>query len=90
MRLYVVFLLLLPHSGNVEAISLHDIYIRAIGTMPITQALRRKDPGWEGLKKSNSTSFIHVYRYTGTHSLPEPEQWAAPVNGFTGYFFILN
>ncbi|XP_056262544.1 protein FAM234B isoform X2 [Pseudoliparis swirei] len=48
--------------GNVEAISLHDIYIRAIGTMPITQALRRKDPGWEGLKKSNSTSFIHVYR----------------------------
>ncbi|XP_034395439.1 protein FAM234B [Cyclopterus lumpus] len=48
--------------GNVEAISLHDIYIRAIGTMPITQALRRKDPGWEGLKKTNSTSFIHIYR----------------------------
>ncbi|XP_068435077.1 protein FAM234B [Clinocottus analis] len=48
--------------GNVEAISLCDIYIRAVGKMPITQALRRKDPAWEGLKKSNSSSFIHIYR----------------------------
>ncbi|XP_054463819.1 protein FAM234B [Anoplopoma fimbria] len=48
--------------GNVEAISLHDIYIRADSKMPITQALRRKDPGWEGLKKTNSSSFIHIYR----------------------------
>ncbi|XP_069557387.1 protein FAM234B [Brachyistius frenatus] len=48
--------------GDVEAISLRDIYIRATGKMPITEALRRKDPGWEGLKKTNSSSFIHIYR----------------------------
>ncbi|XP_049418013.1 protein FAM234B [Epinephelus fuscoguttatus] len=47
--------------GNVEAISLRDIYIRATGKMPLTQALKRKDPGWEGLKTTNS-SFIHIYR----------------------------
>ncbi|XP_039978873.1 protein FAM234B [Xiphias gladius] len=48
--------------GNVEAISLRDIYIRATGKMPITQALKIKDPGWEELKKTNSSSFIHIYR----------------------------
>ncbi|XP_051243382.1 protein FAM234B [Dicentrarchus labrax] len=48
--------------GNVEAISLRDIYVRATGKMPTTQALQRKDPGWEGLKKTNSSSFIHIYR----------------------------
>ncbi|KAK5856674.1 hypothetical protein PBY51_008255 [Eleginops maclovinus] len=48
--------------GNVEAISLRDIYIRATGKMPLTQALSRKDPGWEALKKTNSSSFIHIYR----------------------------
>nr|XP_040046189.1 protein FAM234B [Gasterosteus aculeatus aculeatus] len=49
--------------GNVEAISLRDVYIRAtMGKMPITQALRGKDTGWEGLKKTNSSSFIHIYR----------------------------
>ncbi|KAF1379169.1 hypothetical protein PFLUV_G00173280 [Perca fluviatilis] len=48
--------------GNVEAISLCDIYIRATGELPITLALRKKDPGWEGLKKTNSSSFIHIYR----------------------------
>uniref|UniRef100_UPI0037E7A0B0 protein FAM234B n=1 Tax=Semicossyphus pulcher TaxID=241346 RepID=UPI0037E7A0B0 len=48
--------------GNVEAISLRDIYIKATGKMPITQALRKKDPGWEGLKKTNSSSFINIYR----------------------------
>ncbi|XP_044036659.1 protein FAM234B [Siniperca chuatsi] len=48
--------------GNVEAISLRDIYFRATGKMPITQALRRKDSGWEALKKTNSSSFIHIYR----------------------------
>nr|XP_046271867.1 protein FAM234B [Scatophagus argus] len=47
--------------GNVEAVSLRDIYFQATGKMPIPQALRRKDPGWEGLKKTNS-SFIHIYR----------------------------
>ncbi|KAM8844555.1 protein FAM234B [Spinachia spinachia] len=48
--------------GNVEAISLRDVYIRATGKMPLTQALRGKDTGWEGLKKINSSSFIHIYR----------------------------
>ncbi|XP_075940274.1 protein FAM234B [Anarhichas minor] len=48
--------------GNVEAISLRDIYFRATGKPPITQALRRKDAGWEGLKETNSSSFIHIYR----------------------------
>ncbi|XP_047428434.1 protein FAM234B [Mugil cephalus] len=48
--------------GNVEAISLRDIYFRATGELPINQALRRKDPGWEGLRKNNSSSLIHIYR----------------------------
>ncbi|XP_053299648.1 protein FAM234B isoform X2 [Pleuronectes platessa] len=47
--------------GNVEAISLCDIYIRATGKMPVTQALRIKDPKWEELRKTNS-SFIDIYR----------------------------
>ncbi|XP_034568194.1 protein FAM234B [Notolabrus celidotus] len=47
--------------GNVEAISVRDVYIKATSKMPLTQALRRKDPGWEGLKKTNS-SFINIYR----------------------------
>uniref|UniRef100_A0A3Q3WCB6 FAM234A/B beta-propeller domain-containing protein n=1 Tax=Mola mola TaxID=94237 RepID=A0A3Q3WCB6_MOLML len=51
--------------GNVEAISLSDVYFRATGKMPRAEALRRKDPVWEGLKtKSNSSSFIHIYRGT--------------------------
>ncbi|XP_033999189.1 protein FAM234B [Trematomus bernacchii] len=48
--------------GNVEAISLRDIYMKATGKMPLTQALSRRDPGWEALKKTNSSSFIHIYR----------------------------
>ncbi|XP_041673007.1 protein FAM234B [Cheilinus undulatus] len=48
--------------GNVEAISVHDIYVKATGKMPRTQALRRRDPGWEGLNKSNSSSLINIYR----------------------------
>ncbi|XP_060946551.1 protein FAM234B [Limanda limanda] len=47
--------------GNVEAISLRDLYIRATGKMPVTQALRIKDPKWEELRKTNS-SFIDIYR----------------------------
>ncbi|XP_026201581.1 protein FAM234B isoform X2 [Anabas testudineus] len=47
--------------GNVEAISLRDIYIRATGKMPTTQALKVKDPGWEKLRNS-TTSFVHIYR----------------------------
>ncbi|KAM9844292.1 protein FAM234B isoform 1-T1 [Aulostomus maculatus] len=48
--------------GNVEAVSLRDIYIHATGKLPLTQALRRKDPGWEGLKTTNSSSYIPIYR----------------------------
>ncbi|XP_028311063.1 protein FAM234B [Gouania willdenowi] len=48
--------------GNVEAISVRDIYIRATGKTPLTQALRRRDLSWEGLKKTNSTSFVQIYR----------------------------
>ncbi|XP_040919096.1 protein FAM234B isoform X2 [Toxotes jaculatrix] len=48
--------------GNVEAISLRDIYIRATGKMPVTQALKIKDPVWEEPKKTNSSSFVDIYR----------------------------
>ncbi|KAM9345909.1 protein FAM234B [Symphorus nematophorus] len=48
--------------GNVKAISLQDIYFRATGIMPMAQALQRKDPAWEGLKKNSSSPFIHIYR----------------------------
>lgn len=48
-------------SGNIEAISLCDIYLGATGQMPINQSLQRKDPVLEGLKKSKS-SFIHMNR----------------------------
>ncbi|XP_026179841.1 protein FAM234B [Mastacembelus armatus] len=47
--------------GNVQAISLCDIYIRATGQTPIAQGLKIKDPGWEKLR-TNSSSFIHIYR----------------------------
>nr|XP_057905447.1 protein FAM234B isoform X2 [Doryrhamphus excisus] len=48
--------------GNVVAISLRDLYIRATSKLPMAQTLRRKDPGWEGLKKTNSSSFVHIFR----------------------------
>ncbi|XP_076020698.1 protein FAM234B [Genypterus blacodes] len=48
--------------GNVEAISLCDLYIRSTGNRPGSPALAQKDPGWEGLKKSNSSSLIRIYR----------------------------
>ncbi|XP_051904460.1 protein FAM234B [Hippocampus zosterae] len=54
---YIVFGL-----GNVVAISLRDMYVRANGKLPVIPALRRKDARWEGLKKSNSSSFIHIFR----------------------------
>ncbi|XP_077590403.1 protein FAM234B isoform X2 [Stigmatopora nigra] len=48
--------------GNVVAISLRDIFIRATSKLPMTTALRRKDPGWEGMKKTNSSSLIQIVR----------------------------
>ncbi|XP_072225140.1 protein FAM234B [Leuresthes tenuis] len=63
--------------GNVQAISLRDIYNRAAGPMSITQPLRKKDLGWEALRKSNSSSFIHIYRGS------EPVEFLLPlVAGF--------
>eukprot|EP00066_Takifugu_rubripes_P012576 XP_011601842.1 PREDICTED: uncharacterized protein KIAA1467 homolog [Takifugu rubripes] len=47
--------------GNIEAISLCDIYLGATGQKPVSQSLWRKDPVLEGLKKSNS-SFININR----------------------------
>lgn len=49
-------------SGNIKAISLRDIYIHATGKMPSNQELRKKDPGWEGLKaRTNSSTLIHIF-----------------------------
>lgn len=48
--------------GNIKAISLRDIYIHATGKMPSNQELRKKDPGWEGLKaRTNSSTLIHIF-----------------------------
>ncbi|XP_041813230.1 protein FAM234B [Chelmon rostratus] len=48
--------------GNVVAVSLRDIYFNATGKMPAAPALRRTDPGWEGLEKNNFSSLVHIYR----------------------------
>ncbi|XP_058509376.1 protein FAM234B [Solea solea] len=48
--------------GNVEAISLRDIYIRAMGKMPMKQTIRIKDPKWEEMRKTNSSTLIDIYR----------------------------
>lgn len=49
--------------GNVKAVSLRDIYFQATGKLPETQALRKKDSGWEGMKKDNFSSIIQIYRW---------------------------
>ncbi|XP_070836520.1 protein FAM234B [Chaetodon trifascialis] len=48
--------------GNVVAISLRDVYFNATGRLPVSAALRRTDPGWEGLEKNNFSSLVHIYR----------------------------
>lgn len=57
------FIAVFSPSGNVEAISLGDVYLGVTGTKPQTPALLRKDLSWERLKKTNNSSFIHIYRY---------------------------
>lgn len=48
--------------GNIKAISVRDLYIRATGKMPSCQELRKKDSGWEGLKsRTNSSTLIHIF-----------------------------
>lgn len=48
--------------GNVEAISLGDIYSRVTGRKPQTPALQRKDSSWERLRKTSNSSLIQIYR----------------------------
>uniref|UniRef100_A0A8C6SDL5 Family with sequence similarity 234 member B n=1 Tax=Neogobius melanostomus TaxID=47308 RepID=A0A8C6SDL5_9GOBI len=48
--------------GNIKAISLCDVYVRVTGKMPFSPELRKKDPGWEGLKaRTNSSTLIHIF-----------------------------
>ncbi|XP_031428204.1 protein FAM234B isoform X2 [Clupea harengus] len=46
--------------GTVEAVSLRDIYLKASGEKAIDPKLRVKDPQWEMLMKTNSSSLIHI------------------------------
>ncbi|KAM4534947.1 protein FAM234B isoform 2-T2 [Fundulus diaphanus] len=48
--------------GNVQAISLQDVLFGALGKVPKTHPVRRKDMSWENLKKTNGSSFIRIYR----------------------------
>ncbi|XP_014328733.1 protein FAM234B [Xiphophorus maculatus] len=47
--------------GNVQAISLQDIYVRALDKMPETRFVLRKDMSWENMKNATSSSFISIY-----------------------------
>ncbi|XP_062309986.1 protein FAM234B [Osmerus eperlanus] len=48
--------------GTVEAVSLRDIYTQATGNTPVSPELSLKDPVWEKLKKTNTSSLIHISR----------------------------
>ncbi|CAL8265535.1 protein FAM234B [Gadus morhua] len=50
--------------GTVEAVSLSDIYLRAKDEAPLSDLLRQKEADWERLKKTNSSSFLHLYSGT--------------------------
>ncbi len=57
--------------GTVEAVSLSFIFSRATGQTAASR-VRLKEPSWEGLRKSNSSSLIHIsrcctHRHTHTH-----------------------
>ena len=56
--------------GTVEAVSLSDIYLRAKDEAPLSDLLRQKEADWERLKKTNSSSFLHLYRYPNSGRLP--------------------
>ncbi|XP_054891450.1 protein FAM234B [Poeciliopsis prolifica] len=47
--------------GNVQAISLQDIYVRALAKMPETRFVLRKDMSWENMKNATSSPFISIY-----------------------------
>uniref|UniRef100_A0A3B4A499 FAM234A/B beta-propeller domain-containing protein n=1 Tax=Periophthalmus magnuspinnatus TaxID=409849 RepID=A0A3B4A499_9GOBI len=56
--------------GNIKAISLCDLYIHATGKMPSNQELRKRDPGWEGLKaRTNSSTLIHIFGYASVNEI---------------------
>ncbi|XP_034046047.1 protein FAM234B [Thalassophryne amazonica] len=74
--------------GNVEAISLHDIYVRATGKMP--QAVSQKDPVWEGLKKTSNSSFIDIYRGTERVEFLAPSLCLALVTSTTVWMQFQN
>ncbi|XP_008413738.1 protein FAM234B [Poecilia reticulata] len=44
--------------GNVQAISLQDIYV---GALPETRFVLKKDLRWENMKNASSSSFISIY-----------------------------
>ncbi|XP_036408017.1 protein FAM234B [Megalops cyprinoides] len=46
--------------GTVEAVSLKDIYSQATGKVPISSMLKVNDASWEKLRKTNSSSLIHI------------------------------
>lgn len=48
--------------GTVEAVSLRDIYTKASGKRVVDPKLKIKDPQWEMLRKTNSSSLIHISR----------------------------
>ncbi|CAL8273963.1 unnamed protein product [Lota lota] len=50
--------------GTVEAVSLWDVYLRANGEAPLSDSLRQKEADWERLKKTNSSSLLHLYSGT--------------------------
>lgn len=64
--------------------------------MPTTPALKLKDPAWEKLR-SNSTAFVHIYRYeSGTGAGPglqslagEPHLGCCLHRGSEGVEFLL-
>ncbi|XP_062387962.1 protein FAM234B isoform X2 [Sardina pilchardus] len=46
--------------GTVEAVSLKDIYTKASGVRVTDPKIKVKDPRWEKLRKTNSSSLIHI------------------------------
>ncbi|KAG7262384.1 hypothetical protein CRUP_018308 [Coryphaenoides rupestris] len=65
--------------GTVEAVSLWDVYVRATGEAPLGDSLRQNEVDWERLKKTNSSSLLHLYRYPALEAAP-PNRRTEQVN----------
>ncbi|KAJ3600472.1 hypothetical protein NHX12_031453 [Muraenolepis orangiensis] len=50
--------------GTVEAVSLWDVYMRANSNAPLIDSLQQKEAEWERLRKTNSSSLLHLYSGT--------------------------